>query len=158
MTARDIDAKRSRYGGKLMRSQLEVSWARMFDARGIDWLYEPENLRAPNGWLPDFALRAGDGDEVLLVEVKPTIEIAMREHDWLRSAVPMILCVGNGVVHHSTRPLEYTLAQQLVIGKLVPAARFGEPEIDWEAERPISTQTWVTVAKATIHPRGYLGG
>ncbi len=45
------------YGGHWMRSQLEITFARQLDARGIAWEYEPERLQGGR-YLVDFHLPA----------------------------------------------------------------------------------------------------
>lgn len=46
-----------RHQGYWMRSHSETRWARMMDALGISWLYEPEVINTRHGWyLPDFYL------------------------------------------------------------------------------------------------------
>lgn len=39
-----IKAKTTWYRGVLFRSRLEASWARLLDAKGIEWDYEPEHF------------------------------------------------------------------------------------------------------------------
>lgn len=54
-----IEAKETQYKGYRFRSRLEAKWAVFFDALGIEWEYEPEGFRLPNGkgYLPDFRLK-----------------------------------------------------------------------------------------------------
>jgi hypothetical protein len=44
------------YKGYRFRSRLEARWAVFFDALGMQWVYEPEGVRLPDGvkYLPDF--------------------------------------------------------------------------------------------------------
>lgn len=46
------------YKGCRFRSRLEARWAVFFDSIGIEWEYEPEGFKLPNGenYLPDFYL------------------------------------------------------------------------------------------------------
>jgi hypothetical protein len=65
-----IQAIETRYKGYRFRSRLEARWAVYFDALGIEWVYEQEGYKLPDGslYLPDFYL------PVLgcFAEVKPT--------------------------------------------------------------------------------------
>ena len=62
------------YAGCAFRSRLEARWAVLFDALGIDWLYEPQGFNVAeregrrHAYLPDFYLPANR----LWVEVKGT--------------------------------------------------------------------------------------
>lgn len=67
---RTIDAKPTKYGGRLMRSRLEAKWASFFDIVGWQWTYEPRRV---DGWLPDFELHPQASERSILVEVKPII-------------------------------------------------------------------------------------
>lgn len=62
----NISAKPTRYNNRLFRSRLEARYAAFFDLLGINWEYEPFDLK---GWSPDFLLRLKDYE--FLVEVKP---------------------------------------------------------------------------------------
>lgn len=55
------------YDGINFRSRLEARWAAFFTAIGWQWEYEPFD---GNGYIPDFLIQ---GDEPLLIEVKPAI-------------------------------------------------------------------------------------
>lgn len=46
------------YGGVKFRSRTETRWAMVFDALGIEWLYEPEGFDLPvvGRYVPDFYL------------------------------------------------------------------------------------------------------
>lgn len=46
------------YGGVKFRSRTETRWAMVFDALGIEWLYEPEGFDLPEvgRYVPDFYL------------------------------------------------------------------------------------------------------
>lgn len=69
MTIKAIDTE---YGGHLFRSRLEARWAVYFDELGIQWEYETEGFRLPDGttYLPDFRAKTPQGDD-WWVEVKP---------------------------------------------------------------------------------------
>lgn len=47
------------YKGIKFRSRLEARWAVFFDACGVEWEYEPEGFKLPDGtcYLPDFKLK-----------------------------------------------------------------------------------------------------
>ena len=65
--------KRCIYKGTVFQSKLEARWAVIFDALGIDWIYEPETFRIEWGneiicYCPDFYLPKLK----IYVEVKPT--------------------------------------------------------------------------------------
>lgn len=53
------------YGGALMRSKLEVTWAEFFDDQGLAWEYEP--VKFHRRYTPDFGLY----QRAVFVEVKP---------------------------------------------------------------------------------------
>lgn len=55
MTIRAIETT---YNGYRFRSRTEARWAVFFDAAGIEYEYEPEGYKLPNGdcYLPDFWL------------------------------------------------------------------------------------------------------
>jgi hypothetical protein len=59
----EIEAKPTPYRGVMFRSKLEATWARFFDAIGVEWEYEPTRLP---GWIPDFLVAGW-----WLAEVKP---------------------------------------------------------------------------------------
>lgn len=67
-----IKAIETIYNGYRFRSRLEARWAVVFDALGIEWVYEPEGLDLGKlGWyLPDFYLPG----EKWFVEVKGLLE------------------------------------------------------------------------------------
>lgn len=77
---KELKAIQTYYGGYKFRSRLEARWAVFFDACNLDWEYESEGFKLPDGvkYLPDFILhnvhgrgRNQDGD--LWVEVKGNI-------------------------------------------------------------------------------------
>ena len=68
MTAYQIQAIETRYGGTLFRSRLEARWAAFFDLVGWRWDYEPVDLK---GWIPDFVIA---GAKPIFVEVKPYLD------------------------------------------------------------------------------------
>lgn len=82
---RDVESRPAVYGGKMMRSQLEIAWAKFWDERGGLWEYEPERYRT-KVWQPDFAMfwypPNSDLELAMLVEVKPTKEIFYAEGGW----------------------------------------------------------------------------
>ncbi len=69
-----ITAIPTEYKGYRFRSRLEARWAVFFDACGVNWEYEPEGFKLPNGqlYLPDFLLHvcAGRSPSDMYVEVK----------------------------------------------------------------------------------------
>lgn len=68
-----IDAKPTEYRGILMRSRLEVDFARHLDDIGAVWTYEPRIFGTKgSGYLPDFVIERPDGYH--FIEVKPTLE------------------------------------------------------------------------------------
>lgn len=103
-----IKAIETVYKGYRFRSRLEARWAVFFDAMGFDWSYEPQGFDLGKlGWyLPDFVLRAGDGNntnpnpdngeavrEYFFVEIKggvPTDE----EVDKLSEVCSYFCCYG----------------------------------------------------------------
>lgn len=60
----EIEAIPTEYSGVTFRSRLEAKWAQFFDMIGVEWEYEPKQVK---GWIPDFLI-AGQW----LAEVKPT--------------------------------------------------------------------------------------
>ena len=69
---RSIEAKPSRYKGRVFRSQLEARSAAWLDAQGFSWHYEPETLVFGDiHYTPDFYIPEND----TLVEVKPVIAL-----------------------------------------------------------------------------------
>lgn len=68
----------TRYKGYRFRSRLEARWAVFFDALELNWEYEPEGYDLGFGqlYLPDFLVRAADGDShwVEVKGVKPTAD------------------------------------------------------------------------------------
>jgi hypothetical protein len=67
------------YNGYRFRSRLEARWAVFFDALGVEYEYEPEGFKLPNGdyYLPDFKVKCygtrgdiGDTPFDLWIEVK----------------------------------------------------------------------------------------
>jgi hypothetical protein len=71
MITYDIEAKKTKYGGIVFRSQLEATWAAFFDQLCWPWEYEPCTF---DGWVPDFKINALDGVPIY-VEVKPIEEL-----------------------------------------------------------------------------------
>ena len=71
-------ARPTTYRGIQMRSRLEARFAATLDAIGHPWQYEPRAFGSRDGqYLPDFLV---DNPVIgpLYIEVKPTIELAMR--------------------------------------------------------------------------------
>jgi hypothetical protein len=62
-----IEAKPTKYNGRLYRSRLEARWSAFFDL--CKWRHEYEPFDLP-GWSPDFLIKEGTQ---ILVEVKPTL-------------------------------------------------------------------------------------
>lgn len=64
--------RKGRYGGKQMRSQLEIDFARHCDRMGWDWTYEPRDFITPfERYRPDFAVTYPGTKEPVWFEVKP---------------------------------------------------------------------------------------
>lgn len=82
---RTIRSKPGVYGGKMMRSRLEIAWAKFWDERGGLWEYEPEQYRTRT-WQPDFVLfwypPNGKLEVATLVEVKPSEDVFHDEGGW----------------------------------------------------------------------------
>lgn len=73
-----IKARPTVYRGIQMRSRLEAAVAGRLDEGGFDWEYEPKVFAGRRGqYLPDFLVK-GTGAGDLYLEVKPTIEAALR--------------------------------------------------------------------------------
>ena len=66
----------TRYRNTTFRSKLEAAWARWFDARGIDWTYEPG---FQGGWSPDLRVFL-DGRETM-AEIKPVTGFPLEVRD-----------------------------------------------------------------------------
>lgn len=62
----DIEAKPTKYKGRLYRSRLEARWAAYLDILGLEYEYEPCDL---GEWSPDF--RITDLKRIWFAEVKP---------------------------------------------------------------------------------------
>ena len=73
MTANQIKAIETVYGGCRFRSRLEARWAVFFNAVGLTWQYEPEGFELPCGthYLPDFLIPGVDGGDDSYFEIKP---------------------------------------------------------------------------------------
>ena len=73
-------ARPTTYKGIAMRSRLEAKWAAGMDAHGVPWTYEPRAYGNEQGqYLQDFEIPPYDGDDRhWFVEVKPTVELAMK--------------------------------------------------------------------------------
>lgn len=92
------------YKGLRFRSRLEATWAACLDELGIEWQYEPIDLK---GYIPDFVLPA----RKLIVEVKPSLDptdmwehvIKIEKSGWpddvliVGAAVPLTRSVGLGL-------------------------------------------------------------
>ena len=65
----------TKYKGYRFRSRLEARWAVFFDALGLDWEYEIEGYKLPDGryYLPDFLVTTEDGNR-WFIEVKGNLE------------------------------------------------------------------------------------
>lgn len=79
--------------GRRFRSRLEARWAVFFTEAGIQWEYEPEGFRLPDGnlYLPDFVL-----DGKLFVEVKPHLDEASTRFAEAVSRLSGLLSVCDG--------------------------------------------------------------
>jgi len=67
-----IPSRKTTYHGIVMRSRLEVRFARHLDELGERWVYEPRVFGSKgSGYLPDFEIL--DGGRPIYVEVKPTL-------------------------------------------------------------------------------------
>lgn len=72
------------YKGYRFRSRLEARWAVVFDALGIDWVYEPEGYKLDNGecYLPDFYIPSANayieikGQEPTDDEIKKSVSLS----------------------------------------------------------------------------------
>ena len=69
----EIKAIETYYKGYRFRSRLEARWAVFFDALGIEYRYELEGFKLPDGkyYLPDFYLPEFN----IYVEIKPSREL-----------------------------------------------------------------------------------
>ena len=70
----------TKYNGYNFRSRTEARWAVFFDALEVDYQYEPNGFKLPNGeyYLPDFYLPEFGGGGYF--EVKPLVE---NEKQWM---------------------------------------------------------------------------
>jgi hypothetical protein len=70
----------TKYNGYNFRSRTEARWAVFFDALEVDYQYEPNGFKLPNGeyYLPDFYLPEFGGGGYF--EVKPLVE---NERQWM---------------------------------------------------------------------------
>lgn len=67
------------YGRTFFRSKLESLWAKEWDELDLTWVYEPSWARTSEvSYQPDFYLE----DINLVVEVKPTLQLAENESKW----------------------------------------------------------------------------
>lgn len=82
---RTMEAYRNWYKGHHLRSMLERQWLVFFDAVGIEWKYEPESFKLPNGkwYVPDLYLPDYD----MWCEIKPNSEEVLEE---LRKPVALL--------------------------------------------------------------------
>lgn len=133
-----IEAIPSWYNGKKFRSRLEAHWARLFDALGWDWQYEPEiNFpKVPLGrWLPDFRILTYRLAPVL-VEVKPVEWIGdLATHIDVRRAAQnadaiglKLLAIGPRPFGHAD-PLLVNRADPHVLGLFVESTGYFEPAL-----------------------------
>lgn len=83
-----LTARPTVYNGIQMRSRLEARYAAWLDYYGMAWTYEPHCFASANGqYLPDFKIEGAPyaidrEPRTVYVEVKPTLEIAMRQSPW----------------------------------------------------------------------------
>jgi hypothetical protein len=77
-----MEVLETKYNGILFRSRLEARWAVLFNALGIDYVYEPECFILKNGlkYTPDFYLPNYD----LYIEIKPDFEWLNNEYHFGR--------------------------------------------------------------------------
>lgn len=100
-------ARPTTYRGIPMRSRLEATHAARLDALGWPWVYEPQAFAGHRGqYLPDFRVDRPEGR--FYIEIKPTIELAMRvlgrmEVIW-ESEPDAHLLVFIGDIGHYRRP------------------------------------------------------
>lgn len=133
----------TKYKGYRFRSRLEARWAVFFDALGVEYEYEPEGFKLPNGkvYLPDFRLkcwgcRGSHSLETpfdLYVEVKGVMTLEDAQKIWAFSnldtwndlCVPLVCgdCDGGSCprgFHKSGYAFEYPV---LILGN-IPAPAF----------------------------------
>lgn len=67
------------YKGYRFRSRLEARWAVFFDALGLNWAYEPEGFKTPDGvqYLPDFKVTSPTG-LAQWYEIKPAEVVSLK--------------------------------------------------------------------------------
>jgi hypothetical protein len=107
------------YGGVRMRSKLEQSWARHFDAEHIFYQYEPESFglgryryrrreRYDEGYVPDFAIYVSNGTEWKWVyaEVKPDGDAFRKSRRFAAEFDEPILCL-EGTPRHGPIKMLY---------------------------------------------------
>lgn len=157
----DLDEVRAiptRYAGVQFRSRLEARWAAFFDLLGWPWEYEPIDLA---GYIPDFALRTGDGS--FLVEVKPIIwasfssreAIGAASTSWRTAAIPIaekaVNAGADAVVVLGTAPITDSIIGLQFVDRVkmlltFTRCRCGQPcafgtkccsanKVDWAASR-----------------------
>lgn len=77
-----IKAIETQYKGYRFRSRLEARWAVVFDALGLEWVYEPQgfDLGDAGKYLPDFHVKWFGADGAY-VEIKPTFDVFRTQVD-----------------------------------------------------------------------------
>ena len=80
-----IDAVPTTYKGINFRSKLEAQWAVFFELIGLEWEYEPCNLK---GWFPDFSVPLWKTCTTL-VEVKPVDSFDQNTGSKMAQASPL---------------------------------------------------------------------
>lgn len=78
------------YKGYVLKSKIELAWARFFDSRRYAWEYEPVKFRGKNVgvYTPDFHLP----DFGVFVETKPYDNI--KANQWDLCTTPLLLVCG----------------------------------------------------------------
>lgn len=72
-------ARPTTYKGIPMRSRLEARFAAYLDAQGYRWTYEPRAFADDRGqYLPDFELHYPELSYRAFIEVRPTMEAALK--------------------------------------------------------------------------------
>lgn len=126
-----MKAIETRYKGYRFRSRLEARWAVFFDALNLQWSYEEEGYKMPDGtyYLPDFKVTNLDGC-VQFYEIKPSGQthddkFACFAESLRNTASEM---ADPQAVMLSGDPYEYLIEQRGAVYKTCPRCLFiGEP-------------------------------
>lgn len=74
-----LTARPTTYRGIQMRSRLEARFAAYLDSVGMAWEYEPRAFANEYGqYLPDFQILSPTAEVPCYIEVKPTVEMALK--------------------------------------------------------------------------------